>query len=127
MGVKFRTSTQFREACTFLFCIHIIFLFLSESHSLLLLHDILIAADSSRFCACGMIVYFYRAALFPRLRHDSLISTEMPSFGASRYFCSTAMLFFCCAAIFCFHRAAYLLKQHDIFDFTAMPSFEASR
>jgi hypothetical protein len=31
------------------------------------------------------------------------------------------------ATIFYFYRDAYLLKQHDIFDFTAMPSFEASR
>ena len=47
-------------------------LVLSEPHYLLLLHDVLIAAESSCFCACGKIVYFYRAALFPRLRHDSL-------------------------------------------------------
>ena len=40
MGVKFRTSTQFREACTFPFCIHIIFLFLSEPLHRLALHDI---------------------------------------------------------------------------------------
>jgi hypothetical protein len=52
------------------------------------------------------------------------------------------MPFFCCATIFlfsprcfsfvapryfCFHRAALLLLRHDIFDFTTMPSFVASR
>jgi hypothetical protein len=31
------------------------------------------------------------------------------------------MLFFCCAAIVCFHRDAYLLKQHDILLFARTP------
>jgi len=70
MGVKFRTSTQFRAASTFPFCIHSIFLILSEPHYLLLLHDIF-----------GFITYAYRSAL-----HDIYDCTAMP--------------FFCCATIF---------------------------
>jgi hypothetical protein len=31
------------------------------------------------------------------------------------------MLFFCCTAIVCFHRDAYLLKQHDILLFPRTP------
>jgi hypothetical protein len=64
----------------------------------LLLHNILIPADSSCFCACGKIVYFYRAALFPRLRQDSL-----------------------------FLPTCHLSARHDIFDFIALLFFVAPR
>ena len=62
----------------------------------------------------------HRDALF-QIHHDSLVCRiafgllkwGWKSFGLPRYFC--------------FHRVALLLLHHNIFDFTAMPSFVASR
>jgi len=69
MGVKFRTSTQFREASIFPFWIHLIFLLLSEPLHRLALHDIF---------DCTM--YAHRSA-----RHAILFLSRMPSFEAPRY------------------------------------------
>ena len=80
----------------------------SQPHHLLSIHNILISADSSCFCACGMIVCFYRVALFPRLRqdslflptchrsarHDTFVPPRCSSFVAPRYFVFTALPIF---------------------------------
>ena len=96
-GVKFPTCTQFREAITFPFCSHSIFLVLSEPHYLLLFHDIF-----------GFITYAHRSAL-----HDIYDCTAMP--------------FFCCATIFMIAPRCHLLLRYDIYDCTAMLSFVAPR
>ena len=124
MGVKyFRTGTMpMRSQHDAFFQIH---------------HDSLVVTEMPCFCACGKIACFYRAALFPRLRQDSLFlprcrrlarhdiyaCTEMPFFVASRYLCLRRDAIFCCATIFMSSPRSYLLLLRDILDFTAMPSF----
>jgi hypothetical protein len=72
-----------------------------------------------------------------------LISSRLPIVRRATIFCFYRDASFWCVTIFLFssrllivrrativsfHLDAYLLKQHDIFDFTAMPSsFDASR
>jgi hypothetical protein len=79
MGVKFRTGTRFREASTFPFCIHIVFLVLSEPLYLLVLHDIFVfityAHRSVRHDIFVFTTYAHRSA-----RHDSFDCTAMPFF-----------------------------------------------
>ena len=93
MGVNVRATAMFREASMFTFCIHIIFLVLSEPLYLLALHDIFVFST-----------YAHRSAL-----HDIYDFTAMPSFVAPRYLC--------------FHRDALLLSLHDILLF-ARTSFD---
>jgi len=108
MGVKFRTSTQFREACTFTFWIHIIFLVLSEPLYLLALHNIF-----------DFTTYAHRS-----VRHDIFSSSAMPIFCCTTLFLiSPRMLIVRCASILLFYRDAIFLKRHDIYGFTPMPFF----
>jgi hypothetical protein len=75
MGVNVRATAMFREASTFPFCIHIIFLILSEPHYLSAFHDILIFTEPRYLSALHDTLFstkpFYLSAL-----HDILISTE---------------------------------------------------
>ena len=91
MGVNFPTCTQFREAITFPFCIHIIFLVLSAPHHLLLFHDIF-----------DCTTYVHRSG-----HHDILASTVIPFLGTSSYFC--------------FHHVCSSFGTPRYFDCTALP------
>jgi len=53
-----------------------------------------------RLRACGKIVCFYRAALFPRLRHDNLFLPRCHHLARHDIYVFTMMPFFCCATIF---------------------------
>jgi len=76
---------MFREACTFPFCIHTIFLVLSAPHHLLLFHDIF-----------DCTTYVHRSE-----HHDILASTVTPFFGTASYF-------------FVFITFAHRSEHHDI-------------
>jgi hypothetical protein len=64
MGVKFRASTQFREAITFPFCIHFIFLVLTEPLHRLALHDIFDCTTYAYRSARHVIFVFITYAIF---------------------------------------------------------------
>jgi hypothetical protein len=83
MGVNVRATAMFREACTFPFCVHCIFLVLSEPHYLLLLHDIFGFTTMPSFVAPRYLRMHRDAHLLKR--HDIFGFTTMPSFEAPRY------------------------------------------
>jgi hypothetical protein len=71
----------------------------------------LFSAEMPCFCACGKIVCFYRAALFPRLRQDTFISAEPLFFDSRtiRYFLSRSLSCGSCTIFYFWHHPYRLI------------------
>jgi hypothetical protein len=100
MGVNFPTCTQFREAITFPFCIHIIFLLLSEPLHRLALHDIFDCTHKAQHL----------------MHHDIFDCTANALFCCTTIFLFSArMLIVRSITIFCLHRDAHLFEASRYF------------
>jgi len=72
---------------------------------------------------------FREANTFPFCIHILILVLSEPLYLLARHdiLISSRMLIVRRVTLFCFYHVCHLLKRHDIYDFTTMPSFEAPR
>ena len=110
----------------FMFCIHIIFLLLSEPHYLLLFHDIFDCTHKAHRLMnhdtfdCTAMPFFYCATLF-------LFSARMLIIRSITIFCLHRDANFDASPYFCFITSAHRSERHDILFHHVCLSFGVSR